>query len=127
MSKIVLLVEDDPTILMLMGGVFEARGYTVLKAGSGSEGIMTAMNSTPDIVITDVNMPSGYGSSLYHKLQMDARTKSVPFIFITGFSIEQAKRLVPDSEGVVWVAKPFDMRKLVKLAEDLLSGNKPAD
>lgn len=126
MSKIVLLVEDDPTILILLCGVFESRGYTVLKAGSGSEAIMTAMNSTPDIVITDVNMPSGYGSSLYHKLRMDARTKHVPFIFITGLSIEHAKKLVPDSEGAVWVAKPFDTRKLVKLAEDLLSGNKPA-
>ena len=57
---------------------------------------------------------------------MDARTKHVPFIFITGLSIEHAKRLVPDSELAVWVAKPFDTRKLVKLAEDMLSGNKPA-
>lgn len=115
-----MVVEDDPAILTMVGSVFESRGYTVLKAMSGSEGIITAMDSHPDIVITDINMPSGYGSSLYHSLRANEKTKNIPFIFITGIPIEQAKKLVPDSLGEVLITKPFDVRELVKIAEDLL-------
>lgn len=118
------MVEDDPSILMLVGDIFESRGYRVLKAKSGTEGIMTAMNSVPDIVIADINMPSGYGSSLYHTLQADKKTKHIPFIFITGIPVAQAKKLIPDSLGVVLLLKPFDVRELVKIAEDLLSKTK---
>lgn len=126
MQKIVMVVEDDPVILTMVAGILESRGYRVLKAESGSEAIMTAVNSVPDIVVTDINMPSGYGSSLYHKLQQEENTRNIPFIFITGIPPDQAKKLVPESPRAVLLTKPFDVKRLVTLVEELLSHSNPA-
>ncbi len=121
MQKLILVADDDPTILMMVSDVFESYGYRVLRAETGSEAIITALNSRPDLIISDINMPSGYGSSLYEKLQQESSSKGIPFIFITGVPLHQAKKLITESSKVVLILKPFDMKTLIDTAQKLLA------
>ena len=125
MQKLALVADDDISVLNLLSGILETRGFRVIKAETGSEAVMAAMNSAPDIIITDINMPSGYGSSLYHRLQQEEETKKIPFIFITGLPPEQARTLVPVAPGVVLLTKPVAMQKLLQTIASLLPPSPP--
>ena len=122
MQRIVLVAEDDPSIQMLVSGIFEMRGYRVLKAYTGSEATVIAVDARPDLIVSDLNMPSGYGSSFFKRVREDEATKHIPFIFITGLPEDQARKLIPENTpNTLLIRKPFDVKELLNAAEQILA------
>ncbi len=87
----VLVIDDEPFNLSLMEGVLGS-GYSVLKAGSGQQGLELALSGSPDLILVDVMMPEMDGFEVCRRLKENPATMHVPVIFVT------AKNEVKDEE-----------------------------
>ncbi|MBF0451214.1 MAG: response regulator [Candidatus Magnetomorum sp.] len=118
MSKKILVVDDDPTIVDYLTTLFEDNGYTVLSASDAQQGLEIAKAEPPDLITLDLEMPGDWGPRFYRRMtQVDALT-NVPVIVISGLTSNQYA--IP--KAVATISKPFDKDKLLKIIKDTLKG-----
>jgi signal transduction histidine kinase len=84
MMKTILLVDDDLQLRTVFGLALRKSGYHVLEADSGVSGLEMARHHLPDLILSDINMPGGDGSSLLRDIRMDPKLKSRQVVLITG-------------------------------------------
>jgi len=108
----ILVVDDDAWILRMVTTVLEKRGYEVLVARDGEEGLSKAQASPPDLIITDVMMPRLDGWALVKQLRSRPDLALVPVIFLTALGSDEDRirgfRLGADD----YLAKPFRFEEL---------------
>jgi hypothetical protein len=122
----ILLVEDDDGIRILLRNSLKKRGYRVIEARDGAEGILQAelYEGSINLLITDVVMPVMDGPALAENL---AKTRpGIKLLLISGCpeDLVYTQQLV--NRGAHFVQKPFSQRELVTLVETILSDNKSA-
>ncbi len=103
----VLLVDDEADNRRIYGLILQHEGYAVKTASSAADAFASAMESAPDIVLSDVSMPEEDGLSLLRRLRAEKRTASVPVILMSGVrkgSAEQADGL--DQGADDYIPKP---------------------
>ncbi|MBI4060693.1 MAG: response regulator transcription factor [Elusimicrobia bacterium] len=92
----ILLVDDEADNRRIYGDILEAAGYAVGRASGAREALKAALESPPDLVLSDVSMPDGDGLSLLARLRADGRTARVPVVLMSGVrrsSADQAEGL----------------------------------
>lgn len=112
----ILLVEDEPHIRHLIGSVLKQLGYHVTKADDGLTALGILKKSSPDLVLTDLNMPQMDGLQLIEML--NAEKPGLPVIAISAFP---DKRVEAEQKGVRhFLAKPFAYKQLIDIVESAL-------
>ncbi|MBI4336598.1 MAG: response regulator transcription factor [Chloroflexi bacterium] len=123
-KTVVLVVDDDAGVLKLVSTGLGQRGYEVVLAGDGTEGLRLAADRTPDLVILDIVMPGIDGFEVVHQVR---QRSGVPIIMLSARSDEEDKvkslRLGADD----YISKPFGMEELVARVEAVLRRTKDAD
>jgi two-component system KDP operon response regulator KdpE len=110
MSDLILVVDDDPTLLGLLTEHLSRASYNVITASDGATGLLTFFDHHPDLVILDVMMPGMDGWTVCERLR---ETSEVPIILLTAKGEEQ-DRLLGFRLGVDdYVVKPFSFSELV--------------
>jgi DNA-binding response OmpR family regulator len=110
MRGTVLVADDEPKIVELVGNYLKADGYSVLGARNGAIALESFKESAPDCVILDINMPELDGLSVAREIR---KTSDVPVIFLTARA-EEVDRIVGFEIGADdYVVKPFSPRELV--------------
>ena len=79
----ILVTDDDHDIRTLLSLLLEARGYTVITASNGRDGLETARRERPDAIILDGNMPQMDGLEALRQLRRSERTRRIPVIMLT--------------------------------------------
>ena len=108
-SKHILLIDDEEDIREVAAMSLETvAGWRVTCASSGGEGIKLAEQATPDAIILDVMMPDQDGPQTLQLLRQNAKTKSIPVLFLTAKvqAIERQRLHEIGASGTL--AKPFD-------------------
>jgi DNA-binding response OmpR family regulator len=82
--KTILLVDDDQQLRTVYGLALRKSGYNVLEADSGVSGLEMARHHLPDLILSDINMPGGDGSSLLRNIRSDPKLRSRQVVLITG-------------------------------------------
>jgi signal transduction histidine kinase len=82
--KTILLIDDDPQLRKVFGLALRRDGYHVIEADSGITGLETARRHLPDLILTDVNMPGGDGSTLLRAIRRDPELKFRQVVLMTG-------------------------------------------
>jgi DNA-binding response OmpR family regulator len=82
-SERVLIIDDDPDALTLIGLTLERRGYTVLKAGGGAEALIMVEADPPDVILLDLMMPHMDGYEVCRRIKSDPRRQDVPIVMLT--------------------------------------------
>jgi signal transduction histidine kinase len=114
-QTVVLVAEDEPTILALTTRMLAAQGYTVLPALSGAEALRLARETDRiDILLTDVIMPGMTGSELAATLTQER--PGLPVVYMSGYSNQIVATGALDA-GTLYLAKPFKPRQLLELLE----------
>jgi signal transduction histidine kinase/DNA-binding response OmpR family regulator/ligand-binding sensor domain-containing protein len=115
----VLVVEDN---MDLRGYVCELLlpEYRVLEAGNGAEGFDRAVDTVPDLVISDVMMPVMDGMELCRSLKHDTRTSHIPVILLTARAGTENKMEGLDTGADDYVTKPFEAKELVARVRNLI-------
>jgi DNA-binding NarL/FixJ family response regulator len=118
--KRLLLIDDDPNLIMLVQDYLEFRGYEVLTAENGRQGLELLTNTLPDLIICDVMMPELDGYSFVKQVREDPRTNLIPVLFLSakGQSQDKVKGLTTGAD--VYMIKPFEPEELVAQVESSL-------
>lgn len=119
-GKRVLLVDDDTEIMESMRTVLESRGYEILVARDGNQGLMMAEKEEPDLVVLDMMMPKRSGFLVLEKLR---RSRPVPMkvIMITANEGSRHKAYAEMLGVDDYIRKPFAMDRLLASIDKLLS------
>jgi DNA-binding response OmpR family regulator len=116
----VLVIDDEAPIRLLCRVNLEAEGMEVLEAADGPSGLEKARSEQPDVVLLDVMMPGLDGWRVAEELLDDARTESIPIVFLTARAELRDRARGIDLGGVDYVTKPFNPVELAPLVRDLL-------
>lgn len=120
MTKSILVIEDDLNIITNIKALLEEEGYFVLTASNGDDGIKSAKNNLPDLIICDILMPRCSGYDVLNELSLLPSTRSIPFIFLTAMAdkddIRKGMQLGVDD----YLPKPFKTDDLLKSIETRL-------
>jgi DNA-binding response OmpR family regulator len=109
----VLLVDDDQVILRLLEVNFRLEGFQVSSASRGEQAVEQAERSVPDAVVCDVIMPGIDGFEVCRRVRESTGSAQLPFIFLTGRSVEDDRERVMALDHVDLLSKPFDPSELV--------------
>ena len=121
----ILIVEDDPTMLRGLKDNFEFKGYRVVTAPDGEEGLNAALNEKPDLIILDIMLPkiNGYEvCRLVRKEELD-----MPIIMLTAKGEESDIVLGLNLGADDYVTKPFSIKELLARAAAFLRRSKQAE
>jgi DNA-binding NarL/FixJ family response regulator len=118
--KRLLLIDDDPNLILLVKDYLEFRGYEVVTAENGREALELLEQDTPDMIICDVMMPEMDGYSLVEHVRKDVRMNWIPVLFLSakGQSQDRVKGLSTGAD--VYMVKPFEPEELVAQVESSL-------
>lgn len=113
MSKTILTVDDSRTMRdMLRMSLVEA-GFQVVQAEDGVHGLAVLEGATPDVIVTDINMPRLDGFGFIEAVRQDPKWRSTPVLVLTT-EFDPAKKGRAKAAGATgWIIKPFDPVKLV--------------
>ena len=118
MAKKVLIIEDEPGILLSLKDEFESEGYSVFTAEDGEKGFKMVKQQRPDLVILDIMLPLLDGYEVCKKLRMEG--DSTPIIMLTVKDKEIDRVLGLELGADDYVTKPFSLRELMARAKAVL-------
>jgi DNA-binding response OmpR family regulator len=119
-AKRVLLVDDDAEIVESMRTVLESRGYEILVARDGNQGLVMAEKEEPDLVVLDMMMPKRSGFLVLEKLRR-GRSSPMRVIMITANEGSRHKAYAEMLGVDDYIRKPFAMDRLLESVQRLLS------
>ena len=122
-KKKVLLIDDDPKLLIGLKAVMSRKGYEVISATNGNEGIQLAKDNHPDIIICDIMMPPPNGFQVKNMMLGDEATADIPFIFLTARTLGADKIAGLQQGADDYVTKPFNIDELTSRVEAILRRN----
>jgi diguanylate cyclase (GGDEF)-like protein len=116
-----LLVDDDDDVASELKEALELEGYEVTVERSGEEGLLSAREHPPDLVVLDVRLPDRDGFSIALDLADDPRTVGVPILFLSGTEDLSTRVRSLHNEELDFLAKPFLLKDLVtRIQQSLL-------
>ena len=110
-KKTILIIEDEPQIVMGLRDALEFEGFRVAAAGKGKEGIALARSESPDAVILDLMLPDLNGYAVCEEIRRNSAF--VPIIMLTARSQETDKIRGLDAGADDYVTKPFSVNELI--------------
>lgn len=121
MSKHVLIVDDEPHIVISLEFLMQREGYLVAVARDGEEGLAAIRAGRPDLVVLDVMMPKRNGYEVLEAVRADPALAGVRILMLTakGRPAESEKGLELGADA--YMPKPFSTRELVDKAKSLLA------
>ena len=112
-STRVLTVDDSRTMLDMLRVALTSRGFTVVQAENGKEGLEALDKGPFDVVISDVNMPVMDGFTFIRTLRENKDHASLPVLFLTTETSREKRDQGRAAGATGWIVKPFDPEKLV--------------
>jgi two-component system chemotaxis response regulator CheY len=113
MKKTILTVDDSATMRAMLKVALDDAGYTVVQAVDGVHGLEVLDGETPDVIITDINMPRMDGFGFIEGVRRDDRHRAIPILVLTTESDSEKKSRAREAGATGWIVKPFNPTKLV--------------
>lgn len=120
----ILLIDDHQTVFRLLEAIVRIKGYTLLYAESGQQGIVMARQEQPDLILLDVMMPDIDGFKVCQYLKENEDTQHIPVMFLTARGADDDEVAGRNSGADGFMTKPFQTIEVLKQIELLLSERK---
>jgi len=120
MSRSVLVVDDEPNIVLSIKFLMKQKGYEVRTASNGEEALQALNEKVPDLILLDVMMPKPDGYEVCQKIRATAQWKDIPVIMLTakGREVEREKGFAMGADD--YLTKPFATQELVAKVQAIL-------
>lgn len=115
----ILVVEDNPKNLKLVRDVLTYSGYEVIEAATGEDGVRLARESSPDLILMDLQLPGIDGAEALRQIRA-AEDNQVPVVAVTAFAMNDDRERAFDSGFDGYVEKPISVRALPQQVRDFL-------
>jgi len=113
----VLVIDDDNALRATLAASLIKKGFEVIEAADGAEGVKLAQAQLPDLILCDVNMSGADGYLTLHALRHDPKLGSIPFLLMTGQPNDAGMRQAMELGADDYLAKPFSNKQLFAAIE----------
>ena len=112
MTKRILTVDDSASMRMLLNASLTKQGFHVETADDGEHGLERMCELSPDLLITDINMPKMDGFELIEAVRGMAQFRATPILVLSTEFSDDKKAKARSAGATGWITKPFDPEKL---------------
>ncbi|MBQ0056214.1 MAG: helix-turn-helix domain-containing protein [Bacteroidales bacterium] len=120
-SKLVVVADADDEIRQFISQELTST-YRVIESRNGREAIDMIVRLVPDLIISDVNLPELSGMDLCRRVRQNVRVNHIPVVMLSDVSTEDTRIECLDLGADAFVAKPFNMKVLMRTAQNLMQG-----
>ena len=117
----VVVIDDNFSVMKTVMDTLSSEGYTTRGTTNARQGVDLIRDLKPDIIICDINMPELDGYSVLQTLRDDARTRTIPFIFLTARDYREDQRRGMNLGADDYITKPFDRNELLAAIQTQIS------
>jgi two-component system, cell cycle response regulator DivK len=119
-SEVILVVEDDSKSRKLVRDLLTVKGYTLVEAETGEEGVRLAQEHRPSLVLMDIRLPGIDGIQALRRLRADVATQGIPVMAMTASVMANDRQKVMDSGFDAFQSKPINVKGFLAAVERLL-------
>ena len=119
--KKILIVDDEPNIVMTLEYTFKKSNYEVFIARDGQEALDILKTNFPDVIILDIMMPMVDGFATLEQIRKDANLQHTKVMFLSAKNKESDIEIGLALGADAYMTKPFSIKKVVEKVEELLS------
>ena len=121
-NKIILIVEDEPPIIMVMKDSLIRDGFHVITAKNGVDGLSLAREKHPDLILLDILMPKMDGLSMLTELRKDSWGKNANVVILTNYSDDE-KQKIASQAGIVdfWLKTDLKLEEILFRVKEKLT------
>ncbi len=120
-TKTVLFVDDEVPWLEAIQMSVRGAAFRVMTAESGEAALAAMQQKKPDLILSDVRMPTMNGFDLFERVKQDPKLRMVPYVFMSSIDDFDAKKTAKDLGADGYVEKPFDSDDIKSVVLDLLT------
>lgn len=117
----VLVVDDEPDVLLLCRLNLQQRGHQLLEAAEGSTALEIARELHPDVIVLDLMLPGISGYDVLEALQRDAETTDIPVLVLTAKSLRADRERSHGLGASAFLTKPFLPNELCEMVDSLVA------
>ena len=121
----ILLVDDEPSIVKMVGKRLEVEGFDVVVAMDGQAGLEKARSEQPDLIVLDLMLPKLNGYEVCTMLKQDSRYQTIPIVLFTAKAQEKDEQLGRACGANAYVRKPFRAQELLEQIRTLIAQSHP--
>ncbi len=119
----ILLVDDEPSIVKMVGKRLEVEGFDVLVAMDGQDALAKARAENPDLIVLDLMLPKLNGYEVCTMLKQDTRYQKIPIVLFTARAQEKDEKLGMECGANAYVRKPFRAQELLEKIRSLIAAS----
>jgi signal transduction histidine kinase len=120
-GRTVLVVEDNPVNRKLARNVLRARGYRVLEADTGEEGIELARRERPHLILMDLQLPGLDGMEATRRLKADPATREIPVVALSAHAQDADEERAREAGCAGYIAKPIRLSRFPQQVQSFLA------
>lgn len=118
----VLIVDDSPTEMHILSNMMEKMGHAVITAENGEQGVITAKEAQPDLILMDVVMPGINGFQATRQLHKNTETSNIPVIIVSTKDQATDKMWGQRQGAKAYVTKPVEESELIDAINTIING-----
>ena len=119
-NELILIVEDHEKNRKLVRDVLKFKGYEVIEAETGEEGVRLALERRPSLVLMDIRLPGIDGVEALRRIRAGVTTRAIPIMAITASVMTEDRQKIMDAGFDAYQSKPLNVKHFVAAVEQLL-------
>ena len=119
-NELILVVEDNDSSRKLVRDILRFRGYEIIEAETGEDGVRLAQERLPSLVLMDIRLPGMDGIEALAQLRAEAATQSIPVLAMTASVMTEHRQKIMDAGFDAFQSKPINVKEFVAAVEQLL-------
>ncbi len=118
-AKKILIADDEPSVVKILGKRLRENGYKIIAANDGARTIELVQREKPDLIVLDIRMPEKNGYTVFQDLRESICARSIPIVFFTALSPEEAKEKATQLGADGFVPKSAGTEEVVVRIRDI--------
>jgi two-component system, cell cycle response regulator DivK len=123
-KELILVVEDNEQSRKLVRDVLKFKGYEIVEAESGEDGVRLAQERRPSLVLMDIRLPGIDGVEALRRLRAEADTRGIPVLAMTASVMLEDRQKIIDAGFDAFQSKPINVKDFVAAVEQLLAARR---
>jgi two-component system, cell cycle response regulator DivK len=119
-GELILIVEDNEKNRKLERDVLQFHGYRTMEAETGEDGVRLARESSPALVLMDIQLPGISGIEALRRLRADSETQGIPVMAVTASAMTQDRQTILAAGFDGYLSKPISLKEFVAAVRALL-------
>jgi two-component system cell cycle response regulator DivK len=111
--KPILIVEDNDKNLKLIRDVLQFKGYVTVEANTATEGLRVARQSSPGLILMDIQLPDFDGITALKQLRADPLTRDIPVLAVSASAMPDDQERIVASGFQAYITKPIDIKRFI--------------